>query len=148
MARCCTACAVCMLSCLQNAAAGARQASQREVPVTSIRFPQTEVLQSGWPRHQWHALTHRRYLKLLATEQGFAESLLSAQGSLKEDKQHIPWLQCTHEARDRLPSRAAGRQAQEPVAGSTLAGGKGSVLGVRNSLALARPQASKSNFAS
>lgn len=63
-----------------------------------------------------------------ATEQGFSESSLSAEGStensLKEDKQHISWLQCTHEARDRLPRRAAGRQAQEQVAGSTLTRGQ------------------------
>lgn len=69
------------------------------------------------------------------------------ENSLKEDKHHIPWLQCTHEARDSLPSKAAGRQAQEQVAGSTLARGKDSVLGVRNTLMLARPQASRSIFA-
>lgn len=129
---------------------GARQASQSEGPVTSIRFPQTEVLQPGWPWDQWHALMHRRYLKL-QLQSRFAESSLSAGGgtenSLKEDKHHIPWLQCTHEARDSLPSKAAGRQAQEQVAGSTLARGKDSVFGVRNSLMLARPQASRSIFA-
>lgn len=52
--------------------------------------------------------------------------------SSKDDKRHIPWLQRTREARDRLPSRAAGRQAQEEVAGAPLPRDEGGVLGGRN----------------